>query len=58
MAESGAFELPDDVVAALIELESMEDDSQDSDEPTEPVGAPLKPRPYLNSGAITLPEPD
>jgi hypothetical protein len=58
MAESGAFELPDDVAAALIELESMEDDSQDSDEPTEPVGAPLKPRPHLNSGAITLPEPD
>jgi hypothetical protein len=28
------------------------------DEPDAPVGAPVKPRPHLNSGAIALPEPD
>jgi hypothetical protein len=26
--------------------------------PDAPIGAPIKPRPHLNSGAIALPEPD
>ena len=29
-----------------------------SSEPDALVGTPVKPRPYLNSGAIALPEPD
>lgn len=28
------------------------------DEPDAPVGAPIAPRPPVNSGAIALPEPD
>jgi hypothetical protein len=27
-------------------------------EPDAPIGAPIQPRPHLNSGAITLPEPE
>jgi len=26
--------------------------------PDTPIGAPIKPRPHLNSGAVTVPEPD
>jgi hypothetical protein len=41
----------------------VDDASQHSDpgapsEPDAPIGAPIKPRPHLNSGAIALPEPD
>jgi hypothetical protein len=32
--------------------------SPDSEAPDALKGAPLKPRPHLNSGAIALPEPD
>jgi hypothetical protein len=34
------------------------DDSPDSSAPDALKGAPLKPRPHLNSGAVALPEPD
>jgi hypothetical protein len=61
----GAFELPEDVLAAMIELEDLEsefkfwlDNPPDSDEPDLGVRAPLKPPPHLNSAAIALPEPD
>ena len=52
------FELPDHILAALIELEAQPDESSNTDEPTGLVHAPVKPRPHLNSGAIALPEPD
>jgi hypothetical protein len=42
----------------MVELETSQDESPDSDEPTAMVCAPLRPRPHLNSGAIALPEPD
>jgi hypothetical protein len=32
--------------------------SEPDSHPDAPVGAPIKPRPNLNSGAIALPEPD
>jgi len=52
------FDLPDHVVAAMVELESLPDESSNADEPTDSVQAPVKPRPHLNSGAAILPEPD
>jgi hypothetical protein len=50
----------DDVglMLALEEAELLDDDPSDSGEKDPLVGAPLKPRPHLNSGAIALPEPD
>jgi hypothetical protein len=51
------FDLPDNVVAAMVELESLRDDSSNSDEATELSRAPLKPCPHSSSGAIALPEP-
>jgi len=51
------FHVPDNVVAAMVELESLPDDSSNSDEPTAPARAPIKPRPHSSSGAIALPEP-
>jgi len=50
-------EPPDDLLAAMIELEAADDDS-DCDEPFAMVGARVRPRPYLGSGAIALHEPD
>ena len=52
------FELPDQIVAAMVELEMLSDESSNNDEPTDLVHAPLKPRPHLNSGASALPELD
>ena len=52
------FDLPDDVMAAIVELESLRDDSANPDEPTALSRIPLKPRPHLSSGKISLPEPD
>jgi hypothetical protein len=52
------FELPDDVLVAMVELESLHDDSSGSAEPTAPIFAPRKPNPHLNSGVIALPEAD
>ena len=52
------FDLPDNVVAALIEAEAISDESTDTDEATGLVYTPVKPRPNLNFGAIALPEPD
>jgi hypothetical protein len=34
------------------------DDAQDSGEPGPFVGAPIKPRPNMDSGAVALPEPE
>jgi hypothetical protein len=51
-------DLPDHIVAAMVELESQPDESSDTDDPTDRVHAPVKPRPHLNSGAAVLPEPD
>jgi hypothetical protein len=51
------FDLPDNVVAAMVELESLRDDSSNSDEPTAPARGPLKPRPHSGSGALAFPEP-
>jgi hypothetical protein len=42
----------------LIERGFVRDDSPDFDEPDAFVGAPNKPRPHLNSGAVAPPEPD
>jgi hypothetical protein len=33
-------------------------DSTGHNEPDAPIGAPIQPRPHLNSGAIALPEPE
>ena len=52
------FDLPDHIVAAMVELETLSDESSNTDEPTDSVHAPVKPRPHLNSGAAVLPEPD
>jgi hypothetical protein len=40
------------------ELEYLRSEPSGWDEPDAFVGAPLKPRPHLNSGAVALPEPD
>jgi hypothetical protein len=61
----GAFELSEDVLTAMIELDDLESDFEfwfdnppNSDEPEPGVRAPLKPPPHLNSAAIAIPEPD
>jgi hypothetical protein len=50
----------DDVglLLALEEAELLDNDPSDSGELDPLVGAPLKPRPHLSSGAIALSEPD
>jgi hypothetical protein len=60
---NGVGELADDLddvglMLALDEAELLDDDPSDSGGRDALVGAPLKPRPHLNSGAIALPEPD
>ena len=52
------FDLPDHIVAAMVELETLPDESSNADEPSDSVHAPVKPRPHLNSGAAVLPQPD
>ena len=52
------FDLPDHIVAVMVELETLPDESSNTDEPTDWVHTPVKPRPHLNSGAAVLPEPD
>jgi hypothetical protein len=42
----------------LLRQELSIDDSPDSGGHDAMRGAPLKPRPHLNSGAVALPEPD
>jgi hypothetical protein len=42
----------------LIGDASEHNDPGAPNEPDAPIGAPIKPRPHLNSGAIVLPEPD
>ena len=42
----------------LLGKDLLLDDDMDSGGPDALVGAPLKPRPNLNSGAIALPEPE
>jgi hypothetical protein len=42
----------------LIRDTSDNSDSSEPNEPDAPIGAPIKPRPNLNSGAVTLPAPD
>jgi len=61
----GASVPSEDLIAAIVEvedlrneLEFLENDSSDSGEPGAFVGAPIKPAPHLNSGAVALPEPD
>lgn len=61
----GASVPPDELITTMVELEdlrneleSLQNDSSDSGEPDAFVGAPIKPPSHLNSGAITLPEPD
>ena len=60
----GAFDLPEDVLTAMIELDDLESDCEfwfdnppDSDGEDPGVRAPLKPPPHFNSTAIALPEP-
>jgi hypothetical protein len=48
------FDLPDHIVAVMVELETLSDESSNTDEPTDSVHAPVKPRPHLNSGAASL----
>jgi hypothetical protein len=50
------FDLPDQIVAAMVELETLPDESSNNEEPTDLVHAPVKPRPHLNSGTSALPE--
>jgi hypothetical protein len=40
------------------QMESLRNDSPDATESDSLVGAPLKPPPHLNSGAIALPQPE
>ena len=54
-----------DLMSAMVELddlenqlESLRDDSLNSEESGPFVCAPLKPPPHLNSGAIPLPDPE
>jgi len=61
----GAYVPSEDLITAMAEvedlrneLEFLQNDSSDSGEPDAFVGAPVKPFPHLNSGAIALPEPD
>ena len=61
----GASVPSEDLITALVEvadltneLEFLQNDSSDSGEPGAFVGAPIKPAPHLNSGAVALPEPD
>jgi hypothetical protein len=42
----------------LLGKDLLRDDDTDSGGPDALVGAPLKPRPNLNAGAIALPEPE
>jgi hypothetical protein len=42
----------------LIGDASEHNDPGAPNEPDAPIGAPIQPRPHLNSGAIALPEPD
>jgi hypothetical protein len=42
----------------LLRQEISIDNSPDSGAPDSLTGAPLKPRPHLNSGAVALPQPD
>ena len=51
-------DLPEHIVTAIVELETLSDESSNTDEPTDWVHAPVKPRPHLNSGAAVFPEPD
>jgi hypothetical protein len=44
--------------AMLVKREGHRGDSPEDGEPHALVGAPLTPRPHLNSGAVALPEPD
>jgi hypothetical protein len=39
-------------------LGDISERSEPDTPPDAPIGAPLKPRPSMNSGAIALPEPD
>jgi hypothetical protein len=56
------FEADTETIRKLQELllrqEISIDDFPDSGSPDALTGAPLKPRPHLNSGAVALPEPD
>jgi len=61
----GAAEPSEEMLTAMMELADLESELEflrerrpDSGEPDVPVGAPAKPLPRLNSGAIALPEPD
>ena len=61
----GASVPSEDLITAMVEaedlrneLEFLQSDSTDSGEPDALVGAPIKPLPHRNSGAIALPEPD
>jgi hypothetical protein len=42
----------------LIGDASEHNDPGEPNGPDAPIGAPIKPRPHLNSGAVALPEPD
>jgi hypothetical protein len=42
----------------LLGVSSEYIEPEDHSGPDAPIGAPLKPRPHLNSGAINLPKPD
>ena len=44
--------------ASLVRRGFLRDDSSDDDEGDAHVGAPIRPRPHLNSGAVALEEPD
>jgi hypothetical protein len=47
-----------ELLLALEEADLLDDDPRNSGELGPFVGAPIRPRPHLSSGAIALPEPD
>jgi hypothetical protein len=61
----GASVPSEDAIAAMVEMEELrneleflQNDASDSGERDAFVGAPVKPLPHLNSGAVALPESD
>ena len=52
------FDLPDHIVAAMIELEDPADEPSNTDDSTGLVHAPVRPRPDPTSGSAALLEPE
>ena len=55
----GLFErLRNSLLDLLVVHGFLDGDSSEDDEENAPVGAPIRPRPHLNSGAVALDLPD